>query len=625
MTSMNFNAIQSQQSIQQQSMPLTLREGQVFHGSIKQLFPNQVAEVQVGANKLVAKLEMPLKAGDSHYFQVTSTKGQVELKVVTGPMMQGSPAQQMTQLMDSMNLPKTADMRQVMSHFLKHNLPMSKDQLVQAEAWMKAMPNSESKAVALQAMTRMIDLKMPFTNEVFQALIHGSKPFGLSANISNLMQQLMQDTQLNQTIKSNLINQIQMIQKPLAEQVGGNIVANATNALLDTNTSMANKLQILSLLKQSNVVNSNATLSNWHSSNTNFNSTLPTNYGQFVAQLATSKTSNVAQTSQNLLNYIAQDNTLSSEQKQQLQGTITRFVQSEQSQNSIQTFAKQIGEQLIKILANNQLTQPSMLNDQNIAPKDQLLSLLRPDVQIQQQPLTQLAQAASQSQAPFIQAMAADAEALVQSNMDSRQIEQAMKSVLRSLGLNYEPLLASSKAEQLDVLSQSLKPQLLNLLQDGQLSAPIRDAAETLLARVNGMQLLSTDNGHQHQIVMQVPLDFLGKKMDATLHWNGRMKDDGKIDSNYARVLFYLQMESIEETVIDMQVQNRIVSITVFNENDNLQPLATALNVMLANGLEEKGYQLSGVQIKSFEQQDTPSTKVANVDEKPHSGVDIRI
>ena len=77
---MNFNTIQSQQSVQQQSMPLTLREGQVFHGSIKQLFPNQVAEVQVGANKLVAKLETPLKAGDSHYFQVTSVKGQVELK-----------------------------------------------------------------------------------------------------------------------------------------------------------------------------------------------------------------------------------------------------------------------------------------------------------------------------------------------------------------------------------------------------------------------------------------------------------------------------------------------------------------------------------------------------------------
>ncbi len=87
------------------------------------------------------------------------------------------------------------------------------------------------------------------------------------------------------------------------------------------------------------------------------------------------------------------------------------------------------------------------------------------------------------------------------------------------------------------------------------------------MARMNGMQLLSGENGHQHQLIMQVPLDFFGKQMDATLQWNGRMKEDGKIDANFARVLFYLNMESLKETVIDMQVQNRIVTINVFNDN----------------------------------------------------------
>ena len=136
MFSMNFNAVSSQQTVTQQSKPLVLREGQVFHGSIKQLFPNQVAEVQVGANKLVAKLETPLKAGDSHYFQVTNIKGQVELKVVTGPMIQASSTQQMNQLMESLNLPKSAEMRQILSHFINNNIPVMKEHLVQAEAWM---------------------------------------------------------------------------------------------------------------------------------------------------------------------------------------------------------------------------------------------------------------------------------------------------------------------------------------------------------------------------------------------------------------------------------------------------------------------------------------------------------
>lgn len=52
---------------------------------------------------------------------------------------------------------------------------------------------------------------------------------------------------------------------------------------------------------------------------------------------------------------------------------------------------------------------------------------------------------------------------------------------------------------------------------------------------------------------------------------------DGKIDSNYARILFYLNLEALKETVIDMQVQNRIVSIYVYNELEGLDVLAEPL------------------------------------------------
>lgn len=76
--------------------------------------------------------------------------------------------------------------------------------------------------------------------------------------------------------------------------------------------------------------------------------------------------------------------------------------------------------------------------------------------------------------------------------------------------------------------------------------------------------------------------------MDATLQWNGRMKEDGKIDANYARILFYLQMESMKETVIDMQVQNRVVTVTVFNENSDIAFQAESLKTALKLGLAKK-------------------------------------
>ena len=623
MSSMNFQAIGQQQTVANQSQQLVLREGQVFHGSIKQLFPNQVAEVQVGSNKLVAKLETPLKAGDSHYFQVTNTKGQVELKVVTGPMAQATAAQQMTQLMDSMNLPKTNEMRQVLTHFIANNIPISKDVLIQAEAWLKSLPDAASRTVALQAMARMVELKMPFTNDVFQALMNGSRATGMSDALSTLMQRITQDAQINSNLKLNIQNQIQTIQQPMQQQIGANVLATAVSTILSNDAPIGNKLESLAILKQANILPQQATISNIISSNTNSNVNQSV-ISRFLTQFSTSQPSNIGQVVQGLQTVIAQDQTLLQDQKVQLSQQLERFMQLPKTSDNIAQFTKQLGEQLLKFQAENQLNNPSLTNNQGASPKEQLLSLLKVDM-TNTQPLTTLAQlASSNNQSPFIQSITTNAEQLVQKNIDSTQIEQAMKTVLRSLGLHYEATLSKNNSDQLNQVAQTLKPQLMNLLADAQVSPPVREAAESLLARINGMQLLSTETGHQHQVVMQVPLDFLGKKMDATLHWNGRMKEDGKIDTDYARILFYLQMEFLNETVIDMQVQNRIISLTVFNENTTLQPITNGLKEILAQGLEDKGYQLSGVHLKTFETE-VKEVKEKALSDKPHSGVDIRV
>ena len=77
----------------------------------------------------------------------------------------------------------------------------------------------------------------------------------------------------------------------------------------------------------------------------------------------------------------------------------------------------------------------------------------------------------------------------------------------------------------------------------------------------------------QHQLIMQVPLEFFGKRIDATLQWNGQMQKNGKIDADFARILFYLELDSIDKTIIDMQVQNRVVMVTVFNADDTLKSI----------------------------------------------------
>lgn len=52
-----------------------LRPGQIVRGRILRFFSDNTAEIQIGAQKLVAKLEVSLAMGQSYLFQVQPGKG----------------------------------------------------------------------------------------------------------------------------------------------------------------------------------------------------------------------------------------------------------------------------------------------------------------------------------------------------------------------------------------------------------------------------------------------------------------------------------------------------------------------------------------------------------------------
>ncbi|MET4559201.1 hypothetical protein ABIA69_000344 [Lysinibacillus parviboronicapiens] len=633
MTATSFNSIQMQQTaLTSATQPLALKQGQVFHGTVKQLFPDQMAEIQVGNQKLIAKLEVPLKAGDAHFFQVTGANPQTELKVVTGPMAQTtSPTQQLNQLLESMNLPKTTEMQQVLAHFMKAQIPISKEQLLQAEMWLKALPEGISKADALLALQKMVELKMPMTNDVFQALVSGQKTAGMSATMDAFAQLLAKDTVIAASLKQNLMQQVQTIAKPFDVETGSLMLAKSIQLLTNNASSISERLQALNILKDASVLPQQATLQNWSTLIANNTKPLQSNAGhqagQIIQAILTAKPENTTQLIEQLKSWTAGQNLLTNEQKQQLNQIIDRFSQLPPSKQALEVFAKQMQEQLIKAFAQNTPERLFTQDSNGLSTKDQLLSLFRHELArpVQNEALMRnLVKVGIESPQPMIQQMLTQADAHVQSSMDSKAMEHALKTVLKSLGISYEATLANKSAD-LQTIAHQLKPQLHTLLQEAQITPQLKEAAEMLMTRMNGMQLASGESGHQHQLIMQVPLEFFGKKMDATLQWNGRMKDDGKIDANFARILFYLQMESMKETVIDMQVQNRVVTVTVFNENFDIIPLAEPLKAALKIGLAEKEYQLSGVFIKQFEKAKPEKISTVVEQQEGHSGVDYRI
>lgn len=206
-----------------------------------------------------------------------------------------------------------------------------------------------------------------------------------------------------------------------------------------------------------------------------------------------------------------------------------------------------------------------------------------------------------------------------------------MKRFIKTLGLSYERHLF---VEPLDRYlteglknADELKPQLLRLLDEAH-SPAVRETAEKLVSKITGFQLLSQETGPVQQLVVQMPV-LLGEKMsEITMQWSGKKTPDGKIDANYCRVLFYLQLEHLNETVIDVQIQNRIMSIQVINEQSSLKKLSLPFLPALKSELSEMGYHLSALNFKQPGESSLEGErkKLAGVyTKKEYTGVDIKI
>ena len=158
----------------------------MVHGQIKQLFPGQMAEVQIGGQKLIAKLEVPMKAGDSYYFQVNAVKPELQLKIISGPLQatEGQ-ARQLGGLMDAMQLPKTPEMQALLAFVMKNKIPMTRESLLEAEALLKGVPPA-ARNEALASIQKMIELKLPLTENIFRSLLGVETKEGLHSVLTSL-------------------------------------------------------------------------------------------------------------------------------------------------------------------------------------------------------------------------------------------------------------------------------------------------------------------------------------------------------------------------------------------------------------------------------------------------------
>lgn len=433
----NFIQSLQHQEISPEMLKRQFQPGQIFYGKVLKLYPNQVAVVQVGNQRLVANLEVPLSADAKYWFQVESGEGKIHLKVLPMGAQYGDDNSSLTGLLKQMQIPATKENVELINFFIKEQLPVSKEKLLNAHHLLKTNDFSKESFAALKEVFMR---NLPVTKETFLSVLSSIKNEPFQNVIQNLRTQLTEGP-------------ITKTSEPLLQLI---------DALLLT--------------------------------------------GQEKGEKATGQ-----------------------------------------------------------------------------------------DIRWE----------------------------------NGKQVADHLKSLIGKLGFQYENQVLSSlkEAPQLNVQKlESLKAGLLRFLSE-EPPAQLKESSERLLHKITGIQLLSNDAGPIQQYVVQVPLSLWNKTTDLTIQWNGRKKENGQIDPDYCRILFYLELEYLNEIIVDMQIQNRVMSIRIISDVTEIQGFAAPFTEGLRNNLDELGFKLSNI---AFQKPSVPERKQQS-GPKPsyhpthYTGVDIRI
>lgn len=561
------------------------RAGQVFQGKVLKLFPNQTAEVQVGSQKVIAQLEIPLSAGERYWFQVQQGEGQVHLKVLTEG--KGTGNANLEGLLKQFSIPETKTSIVILRFFLSEQLPITKESISMATSLLQGKTMTKED---LEAIKQLISRELPLTKATFDAVRSTIKSPSFHAVITSLKNELDSLDILPQTgtrLKEAIVPYIQTGKEKLSAQVLHEIVRGWTQVkdpfASQQSLKALQQTGFLPIEEEQNILQQAAKRLIGLSEGKpqvqlpGIDSTAK----QVSALIAAGNTEDVSTVLKNWIGGIMKDFHVSNQTIKQLFNLLSPNMDSA-------TF----DEAVSSLVSKNGIDANKALNKEVILELQAVLS------QVDREPV--------------------------------EEFKSLLKSGIQTLGLSHESEsfdIIKGKVSDEGARVENVKSLLIQLLNED-IPAKVKDSAEALLNRLTGIQLMSSDTTPVQQIVMQIPLVLMNKQTDLTIQWNGRKDANGKIDPSYCRVLFYLDLEHMNETIIDMQIQNRIMKITIINDHENIKHLSSPYIASLKDSLQKLDYQLSNVSFQTQADRAVVKTKKATISSpltSSYSGVDIKI
>lgn len=141
---------------------------------------------------------------------------------------------------------------------------------------------------------------------------------------------------------------------------------------------------------------------------------------------------------------------------------------------------------------------------------------------------------------------------------------------------------------------ETLKGLLLQVMASDELPAPLQEAARQLVQQLTGQQLLlNTDRTAPFaQVTMFLPLIGPDGRQTAAVHIESRRGRKGELDPANCRLWFDLQMKTLGQIMVDVQVADKKVLLKIYSEKETTGAFLESRQEEVSTALEKAGYRL---------------------------------
>lgn len=548
----------------------SLQPGQIIQGHILGLYPGNKANIQIGNETLIAQLETSLNLGETYHLQVQTSDDVILLKVI-GEKSSKQTIQTSSDLLRQLGFKPRTYHASLVHRLMTHHIPVSTRQLEQAFQLLDTETNKDKAQLVLK---NMIATKLPITDTTFQALMSQEED-AFSNQLHGLKKALGNDHQQTR-LTHQLISKIdQLLSQPPAVSRSSDI---ALNEGLKTNQTMANILKLTGMFHEGKNQEDESRI----------------RYGFQM----------LSENQQKIIGHAKQFEALFSHQ-------VKRSLTSNKplSEDVYQHIKQFMSQQMRPLLSENQ----TFVLDKDLVNEPSQLGRLMQHMQLLK----------DKDMYIHVERMLMNPQLLkgLASNSLQHQFIHHLTNVLNTAGFTYENQVMNETNQHLE---HHLKALLLQFVEQSEGAAS--NQAKQLIHIINGLQLQSVnDMNHLIYAHIQIPAEKLGLVNDLALHFEG-IKKNGQISTDFCRIHFFLELTHLKQTIIDMNVQKRAVSLTVYNNTPGLKTISSPFKTALKSGLKTLNYQLSSLEFKSFDEEASHFKTGAKENETQYkSRVDYRV